>query len=314
MPVADRDLRATLESALGCRVQRISRRPIGYRSSHAIEDIDLILEDGPTLPVVFKDVARSALTPAARGAKPAGLLDPAREIEAYLDVLGPAGIDVPACYGAVAEPDRGRYWLFLESVDGAPLWQSEPGAWEEAAMWLADLHGRGPPTRHNHLIRYDATYFRGWIDRAVAFAPKGSLDSVQAAWTRVVEQLLAWPPTFVHGEFYPSNVLVRSGPARPRIAPIDWEMAGVGPGLVDLAALSSGGWTAAERERLALAYHGALPDRDRPQPGELLHALAYFRLYIAVQWLGWSQDWSPPAEHAHDWLSEAVALAEELGL
>jgi hypothetical protein len=32
-----------------------------------------------------------------------------------------------------------------------------------------------------------------------------------------------------------------------------------------------------------------------------------------VQWLGWSSQWSPPAQHAHDWLSEALALAERLG-
>jgi hypothetical protein len=33
-----------------------------------------------------------------------------------------------------------------------------------------------------------------------------------------------------------------------------------------------------------------------------------------VQWLGWSPDWSPPAEHAHDWLGEALHLADKLGL
>jgi len=33
-----------------------------------------------------------------------------------------------------------------------------------------------------------------------------------------------------------------------------------------------------------------------------------------MQWLGWSADWSPPAEHAHDWLGEAIAMAEQLGV
>jgi hypothetical protein len=33
---------------------------------------------------------------------------------------------------------------------------------------------------------------------------------------------------------------------------------------------------------------------------------------IAVQWLGWSSEWSAPAEHANDWLSDATALAREL--
>jgi hypothetical protein len=29
-----------------------------------------------------------------------------------------------------------------------------------------------------------------------------------------------------------------------------------------------------------------------------------------MQWLGWSAEWMPPAEHRHDWLGEALALAE----
>ena len=313
--MTDGDLRASLESVLGRRVQAISRLPSAYRSSFAIENLDLTFDDGRRLALVFKDLGRSALTPAAQGAKPEELLDPCREIEAYLEVLGPEGIDTAACHGAVSDPDRGRYWLFLERVDALPLWQmSDAGAWEEAAAWLADLHGRAVPRRHGHLLRYDARYFEGWIERAVAFSPRGSLDNVAAAWKGVVERLLAWPQAFVHGEFYASNVLIRDATMRRRVVPIDWEMAGFGPGLLDLAALTSGGWGPAEREQLALLYHRSLPSRLRPSADELLSALAYFRLFIAVQWLGWSQHWEPPAEHAHDWLAEARAVGRELRL
>ncbi len=315
MPVADEQLRATLESILACRVETIARRPNAYCSSFAIEDVEVRIGDGRLLPLVFKDVAASALTPEARGAKPPGLIDPAREIEAYLEILCPAGIGAPRCYGAVAEPSTGRYWLFLESVDGVPLWQlKEQSAWDEAAMWLGNLHGRQAPAGRGHLLRYDAAFLRRWIDRAVAFTPEGSLDAVAAGWDRVVERLSDWPPTFVHGEFYPSNVLVRRGAVRPRVAPVDWELAGVGPGLLDLAALSSGAWTQADRKRLALVYRDSLPAAGRPGVDELLDALDHCRLYVAVQWLGWSQEWSPPAEHAHDWLADALALAEKLGL
>jgi len=34
------------------------------------------------------------------------------------------------------------------------------------------------------------------------------------------------------------------------------------------------------------------------------------RLFLAVQWLGWADKWVPPSEHAHDWLAEALELAE----
>jgi len=36
--------------------------------------------------------------------------------------------------------------------------------------------------------------------------------------------------------------------------------------------------------------------------------------HLALQWLGWSADWTPPPEHARDWLVEALAAAERLGL
>ncbi|MDQ3677240.1 MAG: aminoglycoside phosphotransferase family protein, partial [Actinomycetota bacterium] len=109
------------------------------------------------------------------------------------------------------------------------------------------------------------------------------------------------------------NILVQRPAGSPRIRPVDWELAGVGPGLLDLAALTSGSWSTAERERIGLAYGRALPPALRPHPADLLDALAHCRLFVAVRWLGWSAEWSPPAEHAHDWLAEATALARELG-
>jgi hypothetical protein len=27
---------------------------------------------------------------------------------------------------------------------------------------------------------------------------------------------------------------------------------------------------------------------------------------IALKWLGWADEWSPPAEHSQDWLAEAL--------
>jgi aminoglycoside phosphotransferase (APT) family kinase protein len=312
MPVADDELHDALQYVLGRQVRAIARRSNVYRSSFAIEDLEVFFEDGPPLALVFKDLAVTALTPETAKAKPVALLDPAREIEAYLEVLRPTGMEVPDCYGAVIEPCIDRYWLFLEVIDGVPLWQvGDLDAWDRAARWLAGLHGHGAPDRQGRLIRYDAAYFRGWLERAVALTPEGSLNGIAARWDQVVERLSAWPRTLVHGEFYPSNVLIRHGPAS--VVPVDWEMAGVGPGVLDVAALVSGGWSPAERERLALVYRDSLPRRGRPAADDLLDALTHCRLYVAVQWLGWSENWSPPVEHAHDWLAEALALAEELG-
>jgi hypothetical protein len=93
-------------------------------------------------------------------------------------------------------------------------------------------------------------------------------------------------------------------------------MAGLGPGLIDLAALTAGKWTEAERLALARAYHAELASR---QAGSMswemfLHALDCCRLHSAVQWLGWSPIWSPPEAHTQDWLGEALILAEKIVL
>ena len=310
MPLADDRLRHALQDVLQRPVRSLARRAHPYGSSHTIEDVAVRFDDGPPLELVFKDV----LAPGAHAdaAKPVRLRDPERELEAYRDVLGPAGLDVACCYGTFSEP--GRRWLILESVRGVPLWQvAEDAAWDEAARWLARLHARPVPARSAHLLRYDEAALRVTLERALALTPPGALDGVAALWERVVARLAAWPAGIVHGDYHPSNILVqhRERPT-PRIRPVDWELAGIGPGLLDLAALTSGSWSAAERERIALAYARALPPALRTPPADLLDALAHCRLLLAVQWLGWSPDWSPPAAHAHDWLAEAAALAREL--
>jgi thiamine kinase-like enzyme len=107
---------------------------------------------------------------------------------------------------------------------------------------------------------------------------------------------VALPRMVIHGELYPSNVLV----AGERICPVDWEMAGSGPGIVDLAALASG-FRSEETE----AILAACGDADRV-------AFDCARLPLAVRWPGWSRAWSPPLQHEHDWRAEVLDAAERL--
>jgi aminoglycoside phosphotransferase (APT) family kinase protein len=116
------------------------------------------------------------------------------------------------------------------------------------------------------------------------------------------------PATLLHGEFYASNVLIADAEGRARVAPLDWELAGPGPGALDLAALVSG-WSSADREAMRLAYERAL---GAPLPA---HDLELARLQVAIQWLGWAPpEWEPPADQRHDWAAEAIEIAEDLGL
>jgi hypothetical protein len=85
---------------------------------------------------------------------------------------------------------------------------------------------------------------------------------------------------------------------------------------MDLAALTAGRWTDRERRDIALAYWGA-----RKRKGEYGHsfeqffeALDYCRLHLCIQWLGWAPQWTPPKDHAQDWMQEAVSIAGRLQL
>jgi hypothetical protein len=329
------DLRTALEAALSDhlgaprRVAWLERAASDYRSSFALEELRVGLDDGMALDVMFKDLSPKGLTDVARAAKPAFLYDPQREINTYRDLLAKAGLGTPLFYGAVADPVAGRYWLFLERVRGRELYQiGERAVWRHAARWLAGLHFRFAPRsdalrRTAALVTCDADYYRLWPRRALAFAEAGfspdaaaRLGRIVAGYERVVERLLALPATLLHGEFYASNVLVQELPGGIRVCPVDWEMAAVGPGLLDLAALTAGRWTEDERTDLALAYHAAYPPTDGwpPAPEEFLADLDVCRLHLAIQWLGWAREWSPPRDHAHDWLQDALTLAAKLGV
>ncbi len=323
------NLRAALEGVLNRyfgvprTIVALQRQTYPYHSSFALEELDVQLDNNTYLELVFKDT--SALLASARQVKPDFLFNPWREIETYRTILTPNPMGTAQFYGAVVEPYIGRYWLFLEKVKGLELYQVEFALWQQVARWLAEMHTRfasqtAALTRRVPLIQYDTDYYWRWIRRAQIFLKENEnargLDWLAQGYARVVNRLTQLPRTFIHGEFYASNVLVPKNQNELRVAPVDWEMAAIGPGLVDLAALTAGSWSDEERRELALAYYAAL---DNPHHGfsstdEFLDALDYCRLHIAVQWLGWSPRWSPPVEHAQDWLGEAASLAEKLGL
>lgn len=333
MTIPDRELRAALERALaevGLElVGPIERCPSPYRTSFPIEELRVELAGCGPLRLGFKRLDWRDLDRVAQVAKPRFLHEPEREPAVYRSLLlqGPSG---PAqFFGAVTGADR--HWLFVEWVEGRELFQvGERELWEGAARWLARFHAALAPDldryrKEGRLLKHDATFYRRWIERAERFAKErvdGSATTV--AWLRerheqVVEALLVLPRNVIHGEFYASNVLVvsasdsRHSPlgqeSDARVAPVDWELAAVAPGLTDLAALASG-WPTADREALVAAYAaepGVPPFSSRD--------LDFARLQVAIQWLGWAPPrWEPPEVQRHDWLAEAIELAEGLGL
>ena len=311
---SDAELCAGLEQALGSvgleLAGAVGRRPSPYRTSFPIEELRFELAGRGPVRVGFKRLDWDLLEPTAQIAKPRFLHDPEREPEVYRGLLPQAPAGPPEFFGSVLEADR--HWLFVEWVEGRELFQvGERELWEEAARWLGRFHVAMAPERERHrgearLLDHDAAFYRRWIERAREFAPDAkAIEWLAARHEQVVEALLAQPRTVVHGEFYASNVLV----GEQRVAPVDWELAAVGAGLSDLAALVSG-WPEDDRNEIAAAYASApgLPPFSRRD-------LDLARLQVAIQWLGWAPpEWEPPEGQRHDWLGEAIALAEELEL
>ncbi len=311
----------------GREVRRLSRRPYCYATSAPLEELHVSMGGGAEMALIFKDLSRDRLLGDARATKPEFLHEPCRELETYRRILAPAGIG-PRCVAAVAGSDPPRHWLLIEKVPGVELWQvGELSVWEQVATWLGRFHarfaGRLDELRaaNPYLLEHTASWFRSWCERARAAVarstdPRASrLQRALDRYDEVIASLVVLPRTFVHGELYPSNLLVVQNEAPVRVCPVDWEMAAIGPGLVDLAALV-GGWEETERRRLVAAYlSGSSATATAPtEPEALDEDLAHCRLHLALQWLGWSTDWRPPPEHAHDWMGEAFTLAQELGL
>jgi hypothetical protein len=268
-----------------------------------------------------KDLAPEALLGEARTAKPAFVHDPRREPAVYRELLRPLAIG-PHCAAS------GDDWILIERVPGVELWQvGDLGVWVRVAERVAHLHRRlaaaliprhaAPAARRrsgpSHADRvpflvHDRGLFGAWRERAAA---AGALAGVLAAHRRATERLVALPATLLHGELYPSNILVRTVGFRLDVWPVDWELAGLGPAVLDVAALTAGGWSEAQREAMARAYFEAAGSPSGSWD-EFRHDLAAARLHLCVQWLGWAPGWAPPPEHAHDWLGEALELAEAI--
>jgi hypothetical protein len=233
--------------------------------------------------------------------RPSWLDDPAREPAAYRHVLGPLGIG-PRC--DASGPD----WVLLERVRVPVLWQiGDVTVWTAVARWLGHLHRALARVDIDKVpvVELDAASFVSWRARA---ADTGVPEHILDAHVRAADLLLAMPPTTIHGDLYPSNVLVDPGPP-VTVWPVDWELIGRGPAVLDLAAITSGAWNVDERAAMVSAYAEAAAPGVRRRLDAALDAA---RLHLCVQWLGVPREWPTPPEHAHDWMSEALELAVRL--
>ena len=298
----------------GVRLEAVETVPLAEASSWHLVKLDLKLSREPSMSVIFKDLSRSLAGHDSGPVKPRLVIDATREVWAYKVLLSSPSCSAPRLLHA-AEGPGGEPWLFLEVVDGSSLAITGFGEpWLKAARWLARLHLRvvDEAARAGPLLLHTRALHRGWFSRAKRYAGP-SLAGLASAHEKALSLSLAKRSSIVHGEFYPANVLVEE--ATGRIRPVDWETVGIGPALIDLAALSTG-LPEHERSLLLSEYREEqrhiAPTVSRERTSDFELAFHACRLLLAVQWLGWSNRWEPPPEQRFDWLGEAELAAQEI--
>lgn len=296
-----------------------------YATTHTLLEAEADLADGSTLPLALKRIDATGSFGGCSEGKPAAVYDGMREALVYRTLLADREPAAPFLYGVVRSSGAtGGSWLLLERIRGRELYQFEAIArWEEVAGWLARFHVRGRSTtrfqvacRAARLLNHTRPLLQGWHTRACRFAEARSDDGMRRAlrhlaepFRQAVDVALGLPRTLIHGDFYPSNILLEERRGTFVVRPVDWELAGVGPGLFDLAALTAGDWNEPACDRIVSAYREATLSDGHMDRAAFESSLTACRLIIAVQWLGWDLDWVPPPEHRTDWLTAALNAA-----
>ena len=296
-------------------VEVVARTPHRLESFFPIEVVTCRLSDGTHRDLLLK--FQSSRSHGAHGHR-RGL---AHEAEVYRRIIAPQEGARPRFYGTSTD-ESGDTCLVLEYLDrgtqvrGIRVRRTQHAAMVIAARWIARLHGgfesAAAQDSFGFLDRYDERYFTGWVRRTLELT--SGLRATRPWLPRLCERaegllapLWAGPPTAIHGEFYTNNILLCDG----TIHAVDWEAAALGPGVIDLAALTEGTWPPRVVRRCERAYVRARWPHEAPPQFE--RDLEAARLYLHFRWLGDRRE-KTTAEKS-SWRLEALrSTAAGLGL
>jgi thiamine kinase-like enzyme len=297
-------------------VTAMRRRPNPYSTLVQTEVLELDLSSGDTIAVFAKPVDR------AQPGHP-DKQRPDREPMLYRGLLADPVLPVARCLGA-RQAGGETEELYLEYLDGLDLRYQDLEIWYLAAGRLAKLHRhfaeRADALRAgDYLLPLDERYFEAWAERAVAALARMH-PGCAAGLSRIVERLdpapallAAQPITLVHNDLSPKNAMAVTAGEAPRIAFVDWELAGVGCGVLDIVHLAYG-LDADPRRRLFGAYWQALEGsplvvEDREQREALLAAC---ELHKTLYRLAHVEALGSDEATVRRWLQEAASWRSRL--
>ena len=309
-------LAATVRELLGqhlghpVRVRRVERAASPFASQVPAELVMVSLDDGTTYPLFLKSFGDEDSDHPDKQCRD-------RELRVYRHVFAGRHLPVPRCLGGGWNESIGRHDLYLDYVHDWDLRYQSLAHWYLAASHLGGLQRafareRVELFRHTFLQRLDVAYFHAWADRAMESVRRRS--GVQARrYAPVLDAADRWgklladqPATLVHNDLSAKNVLVDRSSRRPRVCIVDWELAGIGCGLLDLVHLSYG-LDPGAAGRLRAGYLRAVGGSDLLPPGGLLPAvLAACTIHETNVRLWLSRRWLLPEGRVAEWVSDAV--------
>lgn len=305
---SQRALERSLEAAFG-EVEVTGREPNRYASTFP-SDVVTCVARSRTISLLCKyEVPRDR---GLRGV-PAGVR---YESAAYCSAVEPSGLTAPRWFGLFDDEPSGPAWLMLEFLADALRLDKSPerGGLSRAARWIGSFHrfhDLSAKQAPECLNREGPATFRACVDRA---ADRWAELRARHPWFHpfardceaVFCELFVRRPTVIHGELYPSNVLMREG----SVFPVDWERAAVSAGEIDLAALVEG-WKPEDVRCATQSYVDARWGGEAPE--DFAESVEAARAYLHLQALG---DLVPgPFKAKDEWRLEHLrAMAEQRAL
>jgi hypothetical protein len=323
-------IRETLEHELTrirsypVRVLDIHRDASSQSSTFRTERLHVKTDDGERpLVIYFKDLNPVHQVSRRRHAHSANDSPSSREIRVYESVLSCERFGTPEYYGSRWEPAKGRCWLFIECV-GERMLQSEHDLepWIDTCRCVAGFHAATrdlPSAVTGFLPVYNEEYYRGCAESVERLLPglDGADRTVVAQGLDHLRRRISWlgtlPRSVIHGQLFGQNVMLRSYGAAHPVSIIDWETAALGPGVFDLASITSNRRPAEERLAMRKAYF----QRYCTRSGQTIEWERFEEEFVAVavfhhlEWLVW---WSRRPQGSRRFpkhVRELRALVEE---
>ena len=232
----------------------------------------------------------------------------------YEELVPRLALSSPTFFGSLDECD-GTRWLFVEDVGRRALSVGDPLHRELASRWLARLHrsgarldvrerlpNGGPPRYLRHLQEGRARIQQNLgnpgltgVDHELLSSVIATLNRTESRWDSIARACAVLPDTVVHGDFRPKNVRIREESTGHVLYALDWELAGWGSPVADLApARGTNGTLLLDPEVYLDAVRGDGPALDRSGLDRLSRIGFLLRRLATIDWESLSLHFEDP--------------------